>query len=321
MRYLAVICVALTSLSGDAAGQNPPNTAGHEVPETAMGRQAVVPFGRPPSASNMTHEETMVRTAYAKFAYAAEQDAIDQLAMEAVDPSLRNRPEYRGLTSDQRLAAAQVSFALGDFVIGNIGDILRRKAVDLITPASGEMLTATTPVSGYAEGGTSTTIHSIRPSWQPARVDPPETSELKLDDLYQRQWHTSRPSALWQRYASYSVTVTFQGKSRGPYMALFIFGHDEKTGNEVLEPEDSITDVIALASAMHEHLFPEAYISTRLRRIPVVADWINARKMSGPDCSVGMNDVCCDLVKMQCGPGKEDVEQGLARGLPAPQHR
>jgi hypothetical protein len=112
-----------------------------------------------------------------------------------------------------------------------------------------------------------------------------------------------------------SVTVTYQGKSRGPYKALSIFGHDAK-GNEVVEPEDATIDPTGLVEASHELLFPDAFVITRLRTFPVVTNWLNATQMSGPNCSVGQGDVCCDLVKLKCGPGREDVANGLAKPLP-----
>ena len=67
-----------------------------------------MPVGKPLVVGDMTHEETVVRTAYAKFAYASEQDAMDQLAMEVNNVALQHRKEYAGLTGHQRLTAARV---------------------------------------------------------------------------------------------------------------------------------------------------------------------------------------------------------------------
>jgi hypothetical protein len=146
MRYLAVTCMMAACLSAaPVTGQDPL--------ANVIGQRAVVPVGKPLVVGDMTHEETVVRTAYAKFAYASEQDTMDQLAMEVNNVALQHRKEYAGLTGHQRLTAARVTFTLTDFVVGNIHDILSRKAIDFISPAQGEMLTATTPVSGYGEGG------------------------------------------------------------------------------------------------------------------------------------------------------------------------
>jgi len=282
MRYLALTCVMLASLSAAVA--------------------------------QMTHEETMVRTAYAKFAYASQQNVMSQLALELLSPDVRTDT---GMTNDQRLAAAHVAFTLGNFAVGNVQDIINRKAVDFITPANGEVLTASPLSTQIAEGGSGAEIRSFQLHWEPANPLPPEIAGAKLADLYQFQWHRLRPEALWQRYASYTVTVSFQGKARGPYKALFVFGHDV-SGNETIEPEDGTTDATGLAFAMQSHLFPKPFVRTRLRGYQFIANWLNANQVSGPACLAGLGDVCCDLVELKCGPGRDDVAQGLSKPLPVP---
>jgi len=283
MRYLAAICMLMASIPGAFA-------------------------------ADMSHEEIMVRTAYAKFAYASEQRVIGDLAMETFTPRRPVPQDGIGLTPAQRLSAAQISFTLKNFVVGDVREILSRKAVDLISPAVGEMLTTNGEKgTDYSEAGLSTHWDCLEVQWQPARPLPPAARDLKLDDLYQLEWRTQRPETAWQRYASYTVTVTFQGKTRGPYQALFLFGHDAH-GNEVVEPEDATVN--DLVSALHARLFPNSFVETTLRTYPVVADWLDAKQMSGPACSVGQGDVCCDLAQLKCGPGREDVAQGRAKPLP-----
>jgi hypothetical protein len=263
----------------------------------------------------MTHEETMVRTAYAKFAYLSEQRVIGDLAIGSSNPKVPVSKDGIGLTAEQRLAAAQVSFTLSSFVVGDVRDILDRKAVDLISPAVGEMLT-TNGEDGfsYSEAGLDAPWLCLEVQWSPARPLAPEIADIKLDDLYQLEWRQNRPDTVWQRYASYSVTVTYRGKSRGPYKALFLFGHDATKGNEVIEPEDATTNGLVLA--LRDHLFPDAFVLTRLRNNPVVANWVSAKQMSAESCPVGQHDVCCDLAQLKCGPGRVDVANGLAKPLP-----
>jgi hypothetical protein len=265
-------------------------------------------------AAEMSHEETAVRTAYAKFAYASEQNVMAQLAMESMSPETRTDT---GMSNDQRLAAAQVSFTLSDFVVGNVQDIINRKAVDFITPANGETLVASPISSQFAEGGTIAEVRSLSLHWQSASPLPPELADTKLADLYQFQWHRLRPEALWQRYAAYTVTTSFKGKTHGPYRALFIFGHDALE-NETIEPEDGTTDAMGLAYVMQSHLFPTPFVRTRVRGYQVIAAWLNTKQMSGPSCSVGLGDVCCDPADLRCGPSRQDVADGLSRPLPVP---
>jgi len=294
---LMLLCFAA---AGAARGQQP------------LGRQAVVPIDKAP-ATDMTHEETVVRTAYAKFAYASEQEAIGHLALEAGGAPVP--AVFAGLTSDQRLALAQVSFRLSDFAVGNLRDIIGRKAIDLVSPPVGEMLSAATPTYSYSDAGFSTIWYSLQPRWLPASATSPEVLSATLGELHEMEWHSQAPTAQWQRYASYSVTATFQGKSRGPYKALFIFGHDEK-GNEMVMPEDATTDSSALATVLAAHLFPEAFVRTTLRTYPVVANWLSAHQRFSTTCSRGQGDVCCDLVQLQCGLGSGDVADGLSKPLP-----
>jgi hypothetical protein len=261
----------------------------------------------------MTHEETLVRTAYAKLAYALEQGVIGQLAMEA--SGVPTPKEHAGLNSDQRIAAAQITLSLSDFVVGDGREILDRRAVDLISPAVGEVLEVVGGSYNYSESGRVTSWYRPEARWRPARALPPELLEATLADFYELQWHQKRPDALWLRYASYSVTVSFQGRTRGPYKALFMFGHDAD-GNEVVEPEDATIDATGLASAMHEHLFADAFVLTRLRTHALVSNWLYERQMPAPSCSAVHGDVCCDLTKLRCGPKQVDVEEGLSRPLP-----
>jgi hypothetical protein len=267
-----------------------------------------------PAVAQMTHEETMVRTAYAKFAYSVQQGVIGRLAVEADNRGVPKREP--SLTSDQRLAAAQVDFTLSDFVIGDVRDIVNRKAVDLISPASGEMLdTSGESGANYSDQGLATRWQSFELHWKPAHPLPAAAQTITISEWYALQWREQWPSALWQRYASYSVKVIYQGKTVGPYKALFLFGRNAQ-GDEEIAPMDGTTNAASLGTALTLHLFPDAFVLTRLRNIPVVASWLNANQMLDASCPAGKADVCCDLTKLKCGPGHVDLVNALSRPLP-----
>ncbi len=265
--------------------------------------------------AQMSHEEAVVRTSYAKLAYASEQGVVAQLAMEASGVPVAK--ENAGQTSDQRVAAAQLTFILGDFTIGSARDILDRKAVDFISPPVGEAIQVTAGRHSYIEDGRETQWFQPVARWIPASPLPAELMEVKLAKLYELQWKQKRPDSQWKTYASYSVTVNFHGKTRGPYRALFMFGLDAQ-GNEIVEPEDGTTDATGLAAALYEHLFADAFVSTRLRTLPVVVNWLNGRQTSASACSAGQG-VCCDLETLQCGPSRASVAAGLSAPLGATQ--
>lgn len=263
-------------------------------------------------AAQMSHEETVVRTAYAKFSYAVRQGSISRLALEANGHRKNHDPTIAAMTSDQRLAAEEVMFTLKDFVIGNVSDILNRKMSDLVTPPQGEVLQTMGADFGFSDSGVDTRWQWLDLQWQSASPISPEASALTFPDAYRLQWQKEPIGNLVQHYASYTVTVTFQGKTRGPYKAMFFFGRDEK-GNEVIEPEDPTTDLVA---ALHESLFPDGLLLTKLRTYPVVANWLSANEMGDSSCSIGKREICCDLAQMKCGPSRPDVTDALSKPLP-----
>jgi hypothetical protein len=264
------------------------------------------------AADSMTHEETVVRTAYAKLAYASEQWAMTQLVSESIPDSVGVQPDNSGMTRDQRLYAARITFTLRDFVVGDVRNISNAKVSQFISPANGEVLMTNPMIYQVAEGGKFFKAKGVAPEWQTVPALPEEMPDTRISDIYSLQWHQQRPTAsAWQRYASYSVTVTFQGKTHGPYKALFLFGHDAD-GNEMIEPEDATTNADGLALAIQGNLFPAALANTRLRRDPAVAKWLQEKQLSDASCSVGKGDVCCDLVRLQCGPGSVDLAKAIA---------
>jgi len=283
MRYLTVICMMLASFSGAVS-------------------------------QTMTHEETMVRTSYARFAYAVQQGAIGKLALDA--KSNRTAPEYSGMTSAERLANSRVTFTLSDFKIGNMRDIMDRRITDFITQPDKENLASSLTEMSYTEPGLSSRWSWFELTWQEAPAPPPPAgANMTFTEVYPLLGNKVPPDLAWQRYASYTVTVSFEGQSRGPYKALFIFGHDAK-GNEVLEPHDLTTDSSGLVYSLHQALFPEPLLLGTLRTYPVVAKWLFENQMPDSACSPGRRDICCDLVKLKCGPGRTDEATLLSQPLP-----
>jgi len=268
-------------------------------------------------AAAMTHEETVVRTAYAKLAFASEEGVIGQLAFDSIPGALVQK-QYAGMTAEQRLDAVRVRFTLSDFVVGEIKGILDRKVTDVMPFTNDYQLSGSIGLDNYREPGVEAHWNHFDAAWQPSRPTPERLAMLQgitLDQSYQVDWKTPRPEKLWERYALYSVTVTFQGRTMGPYKALFIFGHDDK-GHESVTPED--VSVPGLFSALSEHLFPDAFVLTHMRTYPVIQNWLNTNQVRDQSCSVGRGDICCDLTKLKCGVGSTDMAIGLAEPWPDP---
>jgi hypothetical protein len=264
----------------------------------------------------MTHEETIVRTAYAKFAYAVEQGLVGHMALEAENPIMAKHDPDATKPAAQRLAEGQVHFTLSDFSVGNLQDILDSKVSDFMSSPTTEVLAVSNGVQKYDESGRDTKWNYFDARWNSQEPLSSEAMNLSLKELYQLQTDKGqrRRGDTWLRYAAYKVVARHQGKSRGPYKAMFLFGHDA-SGNEVVEPDDAMTDVTGLAYALHEHWFPDSFTLTKLRQQPVVIDWLGEKQRNGPSCSVGQHDVCCDLTTLTCGPSRADVDVGLSQPL------
>ena len=94
-----------------------------------------------------------------------------------------------------------------------------------------------------------------------------------------------------------------------------MFGHDSK-GDEVVEPEDGTIKATALADAMHEHLFADAFVNTVLRDVPVVRSFVDAQQQGPTAKCFTEQGVCCDLSRLQCGPSQSAVEKARSTPLP-----
>ncbi|HKV78530.1 MAG TPA: hypothetical protein VJP02_10340 [Candidatus Sulfotelmatobacter sp.] len=259
------------------------------------------------SFAQMTHEETVVRGAYAKLSFAMEQAPIFQLAFEATGALVPK--EVASLSTAQRIANAQLTVSLSDFLVGNAKDILTRRVVDLINPAQQERLVIDEAWHSYHDGR-EFRWYEPKGSWQSVRESiPSDVEAMTLEDFFKLQWQQRNPTSLWQTYAWYSVTVTYQGRTVGPYKALFMFGHDSN-GGEIVEPEDGTIDAVAIAASMREHLFADVFVSANLRDVPVVSKWVTA-KQQALNCSDSQG-VCCDLARLQCGPAQSLVQRELA---------
>jgi hypothetical protein len=266
-------------------------------------------------AAEMSHEETIVRTAYLKVAYASKQNAMLPVAKEWWLPEkLRTLPPQDAASINARVAASEVTLTLKDFVIGNVTDILSKKVSDVVSPPQDTILRSS--LHGYdftEQGGKAQPFNGIELRWEKNNFPSgPESDAITFDDVYKLQWGVERPPKQWETYATYTVTITYKGRTAGPYRTMFVFGHDEN-GNFVAQPLDPTTDNVALANAMHEPLFPAALVATKMRSIPAALGWVTASEVTNSSCSVGKNDVCCDLAAMKCGPNHADVSAALSR--------
>lgn len=254
-------------------------------------------------SAQMTHEESVVRNAYAKLRFAIEQVPVIQVAAEAIGIPVPKDAD--SLSSEQRIAKVTLNITLSDFVIGKAQDVLTRRVGELISSPLGEKLHVSLGHHSCIEHGNE--FHWFEPTaiWEPTDPVPSEITNLDLRGFLDLQWQHKQPNT-WKTYASYSVTVTYQGKTVGPYKALFMFGRNSD-GNETIEPEDGTIPTTALAEAMHASLFADALTNTGLWHQQFIKDWVVAKRQS-LNCSESQG-VCCDLVRLECGPDASLVDK------------
>ena len=118
--------------------------------------------------------------------------------------------------------------------------------------------------------------------------------------------------AVYTRYASLTVTTTFQGRTAGPRKVLFLFGSD-KSGKVVVAPQDLGVQGSALGQATTECLYPEGLLRTRLRGSKCVGEWLSSHALEAGKCSAGERKVCCTNVV--CGVTSADLVKDLATPL------
>jgi hypothetical protein len=192
MRYVAVLCVMLASLSGATA--------------------------------QMTHEETLVRTAYARLSYAAELRIV---AYDAMGP---NRAGNLAALKAQ-IASRTPHFVIDNVAIGNLSAIADLPWEQMVTKPDGDLIDVgssgvwpetTTPNGVTKRTGKSMfyvmvgwSSHTFEPSWSGVTVaQVVKDSPKPLGEVY-------------STYISYRVKATLSGRSR-TYNAIFFLARTQK---------------------------------------------------------------------------------------------
>jgi len=276
MRYLAVTCMMLASLSAAVA--------------------------------QMTHEETVVRTAYAKLSYAVDLET----AMRAV----RHNPKITYAQLAQAVARESLTFRLSDFSVGDIASLPQdhkyyeffpdiRNGGDVIDVAS-VTETFTEEIHGPPHVKTETSMNVARPRWSHGPLGPiPDVTVAEELPIMNRESGLSVPLT---RYCTYTVTVTFEGRSR-TYRAAFYFGPQGQP--------DSGDMVVALGGGalpelLVKSIYPQVLVETTMWGTnPAVRAFLEANQRSNETCRRG--EACCDLSALQCGVLSTDLNTELGR--------
>lgn len=269
---------------------------------------------------NARLEETLVRTAYAKMSYADEVRII----LDALQRVGRDKLWNTSANLVDVALGSRLSFELDDFRFGKISAIADRKISEFDGAPSaigGEVLDVTPSVYNYSVNSSPPKyVAYVKFAWKPS--------------LYQalapvEDWSVARVLQLdqfegkkYSDYVTYTVTVTFQGKSR-TYDAWMLFGLDTK-GKQQIYFMDPVTDPTAVLFAYEHSLYPTAFVETDLRTVPFVDKWLYDSAQScvaGHDNKDNKADVCCDPGQGRCGVSQSSLLPRTSRQASPPEKR
>jgi hypothetical protein len=272
MRCMAVVCVFLASLSGAVA--------------------------------QMTHEETVVRTAYARLSYAAQTGVLLRYAEEA---RVGNGETAADLKNEMN---SQLAFQFRFFNVGNLADIadtrwdalVSKPQLDLIIVAFGyDKLPMKVGVNDPFSG-----MSSVTASWQRWEEYDADWSMPVKQVIAELPRDTGKPEVVYSRYAAYSVTVSLAGRQR-TYQAIFLFGRNPD-GSEAVYFIDHVLGMGVLDTAMQRSLYPQPLLETYLRELPGIAEWISS---AGVPSNTTAEDIACNVITGVCGIPKNLLQESL----------
>jgi hypothetical protein len=265
--------------------------------------------------TGMSYEETVVRTTYAKLSYATKIGTIHRaLTDERRHPSgTSSKPHLlTRIALDDRMAQDGVLFQLSNFSVGLISDLKRNYAELVTKPDGSDVLSITTGGMTFTEDGKETFgVTANGAGWSPGQNLTSEDWNHPAAELLPQSEHGN----WFSRYAAFTVTVQFQGKSR-TYNAMFLFGVDDK-GLGVISAIDTVLSG-AVNYFVNRPVYPATLLKTSLRAKPVVADWLKSHQVFDATCKPGKEDVCCDLTTLECGVAAQDVNSSLSQPVSEP---
>ena len=257
-------------------------------------------------SGQMAREENVVRTTYAKLAFAVKIGEIHDVLAREKDPSLAEL--------ENQVSANELRFELSNFKSGYIRTIVKKSFAELVTKPQGEdVLDIATGVYNSTED-----VKELR--------EVRETTELgahaswSAGEYLTQDWNVSfaqmlpatqtQNNSTYDRYASYHVRVTYQGRSRS-YEAMFLFG----SGEIPVLALDNVTNNSALTSIVDKSVYPSVLLESPASRQLGVAAWLRSHQIRDAACRPGQKEACCDPASVSCGVAAGDVSSALRNGV------
>lgn len=257
------------------------------------------------SAADMSREETIVRTAYAKLSYAVD--------LETAIRAVKHNPKITYAQLTQEVAKEALTFSLSDFSCDDISNVLDQKYAQVFSDIrdGGDVIdigsvteTYTDETNPGAITKTSMNVAVARWSHGPKGPVPDLTVAQALPIMEQESGISSLT-----RYCPYTVTVTFEGRSR-TYRADFFFGPE---GQDEASPGDMVVALGGgtLKEFLTRPVYPQVFL--RIARFngnnSVIREFLNENQQSNATCKRG--EACCDLAALHCGVYSADLKGGL----------
>ena len=262
----------------------------------------VVPLSQ---VSGQTQEEKLVKTTYAKLKFAAQAHGVHDLVNAGKRPTLAEIERY--------LASNDLRFEISNFSSGSVKDISQRKFIELVTKPDGQdVVMIVSTMNKYTEDSkanlevSETSDYSANVSWSHGQNLIGEDWNVPVGDALSSAQTQNRST--YSRYASYSVSVTFRGRSR-TYKAMFLFG----VGEEPVLVLDNVTNNSGLSFFEKHSVYP-AVLLRRASKEPGVAAWLRSRQVRSSTCDSGKQEVCCDFQALTCGVSAADIVSALGKG-------
>lgn len=267
----------------------------------------VLPTTNQPSP--ITHEEQVIRTTYAKLSYADEIRIIMETMQKSPD---RWKADER---SADKALASRLDFKLSDFQSGPVSDINGRIMSEFAgLPSEGD-------TQGVLRNTPGTFNYTDSSGQQPGTHGPTEWTvyvNVAWDTTPQQRWPADGwPMAAlldlpemggpFDRYATYTVTVTFHSKSR-TYHTAALFGKNADGSDKVhfLDLISGGSGAMTLDLLAKTEMSTAPFSKTHLRNVPFVRKWLNDNQQS---CRAkgGHGDVCCNTNTNHCGIGATPI--------------
>lgn len=247
-------------------------------------------------AAEVSHEETVVRTAYAKLSYAVD--------LETAYRAAKHNPKLTYAQLTQQVAKESLTFRLSDFSVADIASVANRRYSEVFPDIrdGGDVIDITSVQEKMTEDGVETDMDVAQPRWSRGPLgDVPDSTVAEMLPIMEKE--SGIPSMV--RYCTYVVTAAFEGRSR-TYRAAFYFGPDGQA-----TPADMVVALGGgtLRELLVKRVYPQVLVETRTwGKNAALREFLEAGQRTNASCRP--DEACCDLSSLQCGIYGADLKGG-----------